>query len=128
MNQTNINLNLPSEWLENVQELALQNNQSVSELILEVLAKYLQIDYDDFQRKQIRKEIAELRAKFSQIEQTNEQFVKLNQRLNTLEKLIISLQSQVNYSQSNNNLVIIDEQEDEEIYDEPDEILTDFLP
>ena len=127
MNQANINLKLPPEWLENLQELASKNNQSTHELILEILANYLNIDYSNFEGKQIRAEIEELKARFKQLEQKDYQFTRLNERLNILEELIISLQSQVISPKASPDLSTLDD-DDEEIYDEPDEILTDFLP
>jgi hypothetical protein len=125
MNQGNIALKLPPEWAENLRELATKNNQSVQELILEILAKYLEVDYHSFQGRQIREEIKKLSEKISQLERQDYQFKKVTDRLYMLEKLIVSLQTQVNNSKPSKDLDLRDDEED--IDDEPDEILTDFL-
>lgn len=124
MNKTTIELKLPKKWAKKIIELADKNNQLVDELILEILAKYLDIDYGKFEGKQIRKEIDILNTKIDQLQERDYQFQKVTTKLNMLEKLIASLQSQVMHSQPLNKTPIIHD----DIEDEPDEILTDFLP
>ena len=124
--EVNLNVKIPQQWLGRLTKLAQENNQSVEALILAVLAEYLNFDEAGFPVQELPQELQQLRQRVIQLERQNYQFDKLTNRLNILEKLIASLQTQLIEPKPSTSLPSSEEYDD--IYDEPDEVLTDFLP
>lgn len=120
-----INLEIPKEWNNELTKLQAKNNQSLEELILEILAQHLNINYDSFKVQKLAENLEELKKRIIYLEEQNYQFNKISNKMEILEKLMASLQTQ-NFKSSSSNINYIME-EDDEIEDEPDEILTDFL-
>lgn len=126
--EVNFNLKIPQQWLGRLTKSAQENNHSVEDLILTVLAEYFNFNERDFQIQQLHQELQQLRQRVIQLEEQDYQFAQLTKRLNILEKLIASLQTQWIKLRPSTSLSLVEEYDDDDIYDEPDEVLTDFLP
>ncbi len=136
----NLNLKIPSQWHEQLNDLAKQQGQSLEELLIEMIKQTLNsqvtqqtpkpkhfqanqtIDGDDHDQ-QLNDRLTVLEAKESKLEE-------LENRLLIQEKLMDFVQHQItvrDYTQKlpPHSLAPVDE--DDELDDEPDEILTDFL-
>lgn len=126
MNKINLELQIPSQWKEELQKLADKNNQSLPEFTREIIGQYLAIKHEKLQQKQIKGEIEALKNRVKTLEEKDYQIEKITNKYNILEKLIASLQTQIFTSKTINENSIIED--DDDIEDEPDEILTDFFP
>lgn len=121
----NITLDLPLEWKEKIENLALEKQQSLSELITNIIGEYLGYNLDDININRLQENYHELSQRLKVLEGKDYQIERLQNRLNIMEKLVASLQSQVisrPLDRLSHGMIM-----DEEIDDEPDEILTDFL-
>lgn len=121
----NITLDLPIKWKAKIDNLAQEKNQSLSNLITDIIGQYLGDNLDDINVNRLQENYQDLSKRLKVLEAKDYQIERLQNRLDIMEKLIASLQTQV-ISRSLDSLsysVSIDE----EIEDEPDEILTDFL-
>ena len=126
--EVNLNLKIPQQWFGRLTKSAQENNQSVEDLILAVLAEYFNFDERGFQVQQLRQELEQLRQRVIQLEGQDYQFEQIINRLNILEKLMASLQTQWIKLRPSTSLPLVEEyDDDDDIYDEPDEVLTDFL-
>lgn len=118
---------IPQEWMDRFEDLAKQTGRSLTELIQEALAQYIGADLgarSPSQLEQFRSELAFLRQKVTELEPYKERVEMLSVRLEAIE----GKRSQAeNKSTSSQNLPL-DEADDDDFDDEPDEILTDFLP
>lgn len=119
----NLSLNVPDEWLENLDNIAAEKNQSIEELILEVIDDYLKLDSSKLSLKEIFKEHQELSKRLEILEKKDYQIDRLTTRLNILEKLISVLQTEGVKTKKYNR----DSFDEDDFEDEPDEVLTDFL-
>jgi len=119
----NLSLNVPDEWLENLDNIAAEKNQSIEELILEVIGDYLKSDSNKLSLKEIFKEHQELSKRLEILEKKDYQIDRLTTRLNILEKLISVLQTEGVKTKKYNR----DSFDEDDFEDEPDEVLTDFL-
>ncbi len=119
----NLSLNVPDEWLENLDNIAAEKNQSIEELILEVIDDYLKLDSSKLSLKEIFKEHKELSKRLEILEKKDYQIDRLTTRLNILEKLISVLQTEGVKTKKYNR----DSFDEDDFEDEPDEVLTDFL-
>lgn len=121
----NITLDLPIKWKAKIDDLAREKNESLSNLITDIIGQYLGYNLDDINVNRLQENYQDLSQRLKVLEGKDYQIERLQNRLNIMEKLIASLQTQV-ISRSLDGLsysVSIEE----EIEDEPDEILTDFL-
>lgn len=121
----NITLDLPSEWLEKIESLAEEKQQSLTILITDIISEYLGYNSQHNRLDRLEKQSEDLIDRLIILESKNHDIENLKHRFDIMEKLIASLQSQV-ISRSFETKIypnIIQE----EIEDEPDEILTDFL-
>lgn len=121
----NITLDLPIKWKSKIDDLAREKNESLSNLITDIIGQYLGYNLDDINVNRLQENYQDLSQRLKVLEGKDYQIERLQNRLNIMEKLIASLQTQV-ISRSLDGLsysVSIEE----EIEDEPDEILTDFL-
>ncbi|MBF2058431.1 MAG: hypothetical protein IGQ45_14760 [Cyanobacterium sp. T60_A2020_053] len=122
----NLSLNLPDEWLEKLDKIALQKEQNIEELVTDIIGQYLTIDIEPLKIEEIlqKNKAVEGRLKVLEnkvLENKDQQIEKIVNRLSILEKLVASLQI-------NRSLAPVQFSQDyDEIEDEPDEILTDFL-
>jgi hypothetical protein len=132
-NESFLEVQFPQEWVEQFEMLALQTGRTVSELVREAIAQYLGIsEQPSSQRleqlsaefKTFQAELAELTQKVNALSGYSHLVTTLSVRLTTLEGMVA--QSPPNQSIPSSSFQLIDEDEDD--YDEPDEILTDFFP
>ncbi|AVQ70908.1 hypothetical protein MTo_03614 [Microcystis aeruginosa NIES-1211] len=122
--------------LAQIDGLAQAQNQSISQLMLAALNQYLDLAEnrptatDSLQI--IQAELKLLQAKINKIDQFKQEVDSLSFRLNNLEQLLSPLQSQQSLTLAAANFSaavdFIGELDEDDIDDEPDEILTDFVP
>ncbi|MBL1208847.1 hypothetical protein [Geminocystis sp. GBBB08] len=121
----NVNLDLPIEWREKIESLAIEKQQSLSDFITDVIGQYLGYNLDNLNINRLQENYQELSERLKILETKDYQIEKLQNRLDIIEKLVASLQTNVvsrPFNRLSHALMI-----NEEIEDEPDEILTDFL-
>lgn len=119
----NININLPSLWEDKIQNLALEKKQSLSELIIDIIGEYLDDNLTDID--QLPHNYQQLHERITALEEKHYVIQRLQSRLDITEKLVASLQNNFTsrpFQSLTHSLIIDDDMEDE-----PDEILTDFL-
>ncbi|BAQ66892.1 hypothetical protein [Geminocystis sp. NIES-3709] len=119
-----IKLDLPSEWLDKIENLAKEKQQPLDQLITDILGQYLGYNLENTRLDRLEKQHQDLTNRLETLEDKDYQLEKLQYRFEIIEKLIASLQTQVisrPLDLINHSLMI------EEVEDEPDEILTDFL-
>jgi hypothetical protein len=121
----NLTLDLSLEWKEKIEHLALEKGQSLSELMTDLIGQYLGYNLDDVKINRLRENYQELSQRLKILEGKDRQIERLQNRLDIMEKLVASLQSQVisrPLDTLSHSLIV-----GHEIEDEPDEILADFL-
>ncbi|WP_013322874.1 ribbon-helix-helix protein, CopG family [Gloeothece verrucosa] len=127
---------VPQEWINQFEKLAQQSGRSVTELVRDALAQYIGIDASSSkvvsQLEQVQIELKLLRQKIAEMELYKTQIRELSVRLAAVEQSRGKERSQflspnsLSFSQS--SLIKSETEEDEDYEDEPDEVLTDFLP
>lgn len=125
LKKLNLNLELPLEWLEKIESLAHKEEQTVAEIITDLIGQNLGLDLQPLKFNRLKKQNQELEERLGLLENQDYQIEKLNHRLEILEKLVAQLQTQ-RFS-PRPSLVNLPVSDDDEIEDEPDEVLTDFL-
>jgi hypothetical protein len=125
LKKLNLNLELPLEWLEKIETLAQQKRQTVAEIITDLIGQNLGLDLHTLKLNRLAKQNQQLEDRLKVLENQDYQLEKLNYRLEILEKLVAQLQTQKFSARS--SLLNLPINDDDEIEDEPDEILTDFL-
>lgn len=121
----NITLDLPSEWLEKIEHLAQEKKQPLTELITDIIGQYLGDNLHNNRLDRLEKQDQDLITRLTILESKDYDIENLKHRFEIMEKLIASLQTQVisrPLDRIQRSMMI-----HEEIEDEPDEILTDFL-
>ena len=121
----NLNIELPLEWLEKIQSLAQQQEQTLEETITDLIGQNLGLDTQTLKLNRLRKQNLELEQRLAVLESQDYQIEKLHNRLEIMEKLIAQLQTQ-RFS-SRPTFLNLPAAVDDDIEDEPDEVLTDFL-
>jgi hypothetical protein len=120
-------ITIPTDWSQQLETIAQENNTSKMAIISQAIAQYLVVDYDKFyltsKLEKMSAELDNLRQKITQIEPHTHQITILNNRLTILEKTLAAMSGEVVLNQS-----FAEPLNDEDWEDEPDEILTDFLP
>ncbi|NCO75591.1 MAG: hypothetical protein GW795_06260 [Cyanobacteria bacterium] len=122
----NLTLDLPLQWTEKIEQLALEKQQPLSELITDIIGVYLSYNLDELNISRLQENYQELNKKVQILEAKDHYIDRLEHRLFIIEKLVSSLQTQISpypRDKSISYAPIIEE----EFEDEPDEILTDFL-
>ncbi|MCU0533000.1 MAG: ribbon-helix-helix domain-containing protein [Hydrococcus sp. Prado102] len=122
---------VPQEWIEQLETLAKQTGCSVSELLRDAIAQYLGIWEQPSSQTldQLRTElntfkvsISQLHEKVNDISSKSHLLTTLNLRLTALEGTIAKNAFPPDNASTSSQLL------DDDECDEPDEILTDFLP
>lgn len=126
---------VPQEWIDRFEKLAKQRGHSVTEVVRDALAKYIGIDANSAkmfsQLEQCQTEIKLLKKKITELELYKTQIKDLSIRLSCVEQNIGKIQTQsinTNSKASSETWLIKDTIDEDDFDDEPDEILTDFLP
>ncbi|MGI0480584.1 hypothetical protein ACN4EE_07315 [Geminocystis sp. CENA526] len=121
----NITLDLPIEWLEKIEHLAQSKNLSLSQVITDIIGQYLGDNLYNSRLDRMEQQHQDLTKRLTVLETKDYDLDNLKYRFEIMEKLIASLQTQVisrPFDRIDRTIMI-----QEEIEDEPDEILTDFL-
>lgn len=117
---------VPQSWIAQFESLSQQKGRSVEELVREAIAQYLGIPEatptHSIELEAVQKKLEALSQKLSTLEVACDRISRLETRLNALERL-----SQPSLMSNLSTVQKIEDEADYE-YDEPDEILSDFLP
>jgi predicted transcriptional regulator len=121
---------VPRSWGNKLEELAEQTGRSPTDLLREALAQYLGVEDQksaDIDRLgAIEAELAALNQKVAELEPYKTQMVAILTRLVVVERAVANNQHPGNITQTFS--VEMQAIADDDIDDEPDEILIDFLP
>jgi hypothetical protein len=121
----NITLDLPSLWLEKIEQLAQEKQQPLTDFITDIIGQYLGDNLHNNRLDRLEKQDQDLITRLTILESKNYDIENLKHRFEIMEKLVASLQTQVisrPLDRIQHSIML-----HEEIEDEPDEILTDFL-
>jgi DNA repair ATPase RecN len=123
---------VPQEWIKQLETLAKETGCSVSELLRDAIAQYLTISEQPSSQTldQLRTElntfkvsISQLTEKVNGISSNSQLLTTLSMRLAALEGIVAKNAFPANNASTPSQLV-----DDDDDCDEPDEILSDFLP
>ncbi|ACK69337.1 CopG domain protein DNA-binding domain protein [Gloeothece citriformis PCC 7424] len=126
---------VPQEWIDKFEQLAKQTNRPVSDLVREALAQYIGIDENSSriisQLEQFKEDLQLLRQRVTETELYKTQIRDLLLRLAVVEQSLSKGQTSVMSPNVNlfSQAKLKEETEnyEDDIEDEPDEILTDFI-
>ncbi|MGC9526471.1 MAG: ribbon-helix-helix domain-containing protein [Limnospira sp.] len=123
-----VNIAIPQEWAHRLQERSRQTGCPISELLREAVGQYLATDIptsspSPVELELLKREVSELRRQLFVLEKTVPAFKLLESRVAMLERRV----GWGRVTPGSSTAPAVDD-DDEEIDDEPDEILTDFLP
>lgn len=143
--KASVKTQIPSAWLEQFEQLAKQTGRSTGELVREALEQYLIANKELFldessdltlkgfsqELETLKTELAQLTQQVKQLSSHSQLIATTSTRLTILETLVnnngnSSVAAIANFSQATN--LEKSQEEDDSDCDEPDEILTDFLP
>jgi Ribbon-helix-helix protein, copG family len=123
---------VPHEWMEQLEMLAKQTGCSVSELLRDAIAQYLGICEQPASQTldQFRTELNTFKVSISQLDEKVNNLSSNSRLLTTLSLKIAVLEEIVakNTTPAKNTATSSQLLDDDDDCDEPDEILTDFLP
>jgi predicted transcriptional regulator len=121
---------VPRSWGNKLEELAEQTGRSPTDLLREALAQYLGVEDEktaEMDRlRAIETELAGLNQKVTELEPYKTQMTVILTKLAIIERAIASNQYPGNITQT--FAVEMQAIADDDLDDEPDEILIDFLP
>ncbi|MGY6529022.1 MAG: hypothetical protein ACXITR_03760 [Cyanobacterium sp.] len=119
----NLYLNIPDEWLEQLDHIALKKEKNIEELVLDIIGNYLSDSKFNLENSQLLEEYQKLSQRLEVLEKKDYQIERLTTKLEILEKLVATLQTKAVKEDSTVN----NQGWDDDFEDEPDEVLTDFL-
>lgn len=127
---------IPPVWLAQLEAIAQQQGCAVETVLRNAIAQYLGIESTVTQTAppwaSIRQEITELQKKVTELEDNQHQVRRLSLQLQVLEHKLTQIQSSGSFvtpvPPDTSAMLSVENRDEEEFYDEPDEILTDFLP
>jgi predicted DNA-binding protein len=130
--ETILEVNVPQEWSEQFERLAKQSGHSVSELVREALAQYLdncdrssiRLDCLSSDLESLKADLANLVQKVNLLSENSHLVATMSARLTALERIAIASKAPETTISMPSSL----DDEDDDDFDEPDEILMDFLP
>lgn len=130
-----VEIKVPKTWINQLETLAKERGNAVPVLLREALAKYLELEdisqVVNSPSENYLLELKSLKVKVTELEAGRDRVKELNIRLSVIEQTVAKIQGQImiNSSDSRAELLFLDAEDDEYYYDdEPDEILTDFMP
>jgi len=91
----NLTLDLPLQWTEKIEQLALEKQQPLSELITDIIGVYLSYNLDELNISRLQENYQELNKKVQILEAKDHYIDRLEHRLFIIEKLVSSLQTQI---------------------------------
>ncbi|PHV61697.1 hypothetical protein [Cyanobacterium aponinum] len=121
-----LSIHIDSEWKEKLIDIAQQKNISLEKLIASIIGNYLGESLEHEKLEKLTQDYEKLNQRLSVLEAKNLELEKIEAKFHILEKLVENLQYQINPRHIDKGN-ITHSLDDEDIYDEPDEILTDFL-
>ncbi len=126
---TTIEIIVPQEWANQLNQYSLETGRSVAELVQEAIGQYLKTiptslnpNSENLEDSRIEQELLILQQKVQSLELLFHQVSKLEAKITSIEKIIIP---EVPITSDSTFAQLLTDDSDE---DEPDEILTDFLP
>ena len=128
---------VPQGWYAKLEDLAKQTGRSQTELVQEALAQYLEVTAAQrspvlVQIEHFESELANLRQKVTELEPYKQQVGKLLVRLEAVERKLSQVEKQdtppLPFENEPARNLSVEEADDDDFDDEPDEVLTDFLP
>jgi hypothetical protein len=126
---TTIETIVPQEWANQLNQYSLETGRSVAELVQEAIGQYLKTiptslnpNSENLEDSRIEQELLILQQKVQSLELLFHQVSKLEAKITSIEKIIIP---EVPITSDSTFAQLLTDDSDE---DEPDEILTDFLP
>ena len=126
---TTIETIVPQEWANQLNQYSLETGRSVAELVQEAIGQYLKTiptslnpNSENLEDSRIEQELLILQQKVQSLELLFHQVSKLEAKITSIEKIIIP---EVPITSDSTFAQLLTNDSDE---DEPDEILTDFLP
>ncbi|MFM6209935.1 hypothetical protein [Planktothrix sp.] len=126
---TTIETTVPQEWVNQLNQFSLETGRSVQELVQEAIGQYLKTistslnpNSQNLEDSRIEQDLLILQQKVQSLELLFYQVSKLEAKITSIEKIIIP---EVLITSDSTFAQLLTNDSDE---DEPDEILTDFLP
>lgn len=126
---TTIETIVPQEWANQLNQYSLETGRSVAELVQEAIGQYLKTistslnpNSKQLEDSLLEQELLILQQKVQSLELLFHQVSKLEAKITSIEKIIIP---EVPITSDSTFAQLLTDDSDE---DEPDEILTDFLP
>ncbi|MFM6208313.1 hypothetical protein, partial [Planktothrix sp.] len=126
---TTIETTVPQEWVNQLNQFSLETGRSVKELVQEAIGQYLKTistslnpNSKQLEDSLLEQELLILQQKVQSLELLFHQVSKLEAKITSIEKIIIP---EVPITSDSTFAQLLTNDSDE---DEPDEILTDFLP
>ncbi|MFM6191656.1 hypothetical protein [Planktothrix sp.] len=126
---TTIETTVPQEWANQLNQFSLETGRSVKELVQEAIGQYLKTistslnpNSKQLEDSLLEQELLILQQKVQSLELLFHQVSKLEAKITSIEKIIIP---EVPITSDSTFAQLLTNDSDE---DEPDEILTDFLP
>lgn len=126
---TTIETTVPQEWVNQLNQFSLETGRSVQELVQEAIGQYLKTistslnpNSQNLEDSRIEQDLLILQQKVQSLELLFYQVSKLEAKITSIEKIIIP---EVPITSDSTFAQLLTNDSDE---DEPDEILTDFLP
>lgn len=132
--KTKLGVKIPQNLASKYEKLAKETGKSVNELVQEALAQYIGIKdkppLNSANLEESKSELTLLKHRVTEIELYKTQIRDLSFRLSVLEQGMSKMQTQMisSHQLSAPVLDVKNSPEDEDTEDEPDEVLTDFLP
>lgn len=117
---------VPQEWIKQLETLAKQTGCSVSELLRDAIAQYLKISEQPSSQTldEFRTELNTFKISISQLTKKVNGLSSNSHLLTTLSMRMAALEGTSAKNTSTSSQLL----DDDDDCDEPDEILTDFLP
>ncbi|WP_069790561.1 hypothetical protein A5482_001485 [Cyanobacterium sp. IPPAS B-1200] len=119
----NLYLNISDEWLEKLDNLAMEKEQNIEQLVLDIIGNYLSDSQLSLENNQRLEEYQNLNQRLEVLEKKDYQIERLTTKLEIIEKLVATLQTKAIKEDNTSS----NQDWDDEFEDEPDEVLTDFL-
>ena len=121
---------VPTEWVAKLTHLSEKNGCSLEELVREALAQYLDLnhfsaspDSESASFTTLQKQLVTLTTRVKDLEVLFSQVAKLEAKMFSLERTLMPELSTLPETETFTQFLATDDEQ----YDEPDEILTDFL-
>ncbi|MBS0016052.1 MAG: ribbon-helix-helix protein, CopG family [Arthrospira sp. SH-MAG29] len=120
-NDITLTVTVSQELMQEIEQKSQENGHSITQLVQEAIREYLTLN-NATDIELLRRQIIELQRQLLTLEKIPKDLTAVETRVATLERRLGS----VSVTNQRTSLPTV-AADDEEFYDEPDEILTDFL-